>query len=137
MAADHLSHDVIPHWLARRSALRLRVAAACFADADRSSAEREAAAFPPFRPTLMSGRVACLIATPGPAGLLATAIILVDGRPGPALGFWFGDTALLITFGDVLGLRSCLSVYFDLSPRGIARSLKMKRVQQLTALCFS
>ena len=41
--------------------------------------------------SLVSGRVAGVLAAAGAAGLLAAAIILVDGRPCAALGFLLGD----------------------------------------------
>src|SRR5689334_10680856 len=53
-------------------------------------------------------RMAGLLAPAGPAGLLAAAIVLVHGRPGPALGFLLGDATLLIALGDVIGLALLL-----------------------------
>jgi hypothetical protein len=59
--------------------------------------------------------------------VLAAAVVLVDGRPGAPLGFFLGDTELFIAFGDVVSaLRSCLSVYLDLSPRGMAQPLSLR-----------
>jgi hypothetical protein len=53
---------------ARRSAFRLRVAAAFFADAERAAAEREAEALPPIRPPLREDT--WLSGTPRPEPLL-------------------------------------------------------------------
>ena len=61
----------------------------------------------------MAGRLAAA----GPVGLLAAAVIFVDGCPGPALGLLRWNPTLLVALGSAL--RSCLSVYFDLSPRGM------------------
>ena len=46
---------LFPWWPARAAALRLRVAAAFFAEAERSAAVRLAAAWPPRRPPLREG----------------------------------------------------------------------------------
>ena len=42
------------------------------------------------------------------AALLAAAVLLVDGRPGPRLGFVLGDAPLLVALLDVLGLALLL-----------------------------
>jgi hypothetical protein len=49
-----------------------------------------------------------MLALSGTAGLLAAAIILVDGRPGPALGFLFGYATVFVAFGDVVSLAFLL-----------------------------
>jgi hypothetical protein len=68
----------------------------------------------------MRRRMAGRLAAARPAGLLAAAIIFVDGCPGPTLGLLLRNSTLLIALGYIWSaLRSCLSVYFDLSPRGI------------------
>src|SRR5579862_5530546 len=41
---------------------------------------------------------------PTRARFLAAAIILVDGRPGAAFGFFFGNATLLVAFRDMVGL---------------------------------
>ena len=56
-----------------------------------------------FFASLMSSRVAGMLTPTRTARLLATAIILVDGCPSPALGFLFRDTALLVAFGNMIG----------------------------------
>src|SRR4051794_6008088 len=38
------------------------------------------------------------------AGFLAAPVVLVDGRPGAALGLLLGDAALLVALGDMVGL---------------------------------
>ena len=44
--------------------------------------------------SLVSGRVAGVLAAAGAAGLFAAAVVLVDGRPCPALGFLLRDAAV-------------------------------------------
>jgi hypothetical protein len=42
------------------------------------------------------------------AWFFAAAVILIDGGPGPPLGFFLRNPPLLITFGDVIGLALLL-----------------------------
>jgi hypothetical protein len=44
------------------------------------------------------------VRTSSAASFLAAAIILVDGRPRPALRLLIGNTASLVAFRDVIGL---------------------------------
>ena len=37
------------------------------------------------------------------AGLIATAVVLINGRPSPALRFFLVDAALLVTLCDMIG----------------------------------
>src|SRR4051812_49330555 len=53
---------------------------------------------PPIFPAFGRGGGACVPAAPGPAALFAAGVILVDGRPGAALGFFLADSALFIAF---------------------------------------
>ena len=70
----------------------------------------------PCRPlaAFVRGRVAGALAAAGAAGLLAAAVVLVDGCPGPALGLLLGHAALLVAFGDVIGLAFLLVGVFGL-----------------------
>jgi hypothetical protein len=52
----------------------------------------------------MAGRLAAA----RPAGLLAAAIIFVDGCPGPALGLLLRNSTLLIALGYMVGLALLL-----------------------------
>ena len=52
----------------------------------------------------MAGRLAAA----RPAGLLAAAIIFVDGCPGPALGLLLRNPALLVALGYMVGLALLL-----------------------------
>src|SRR5690606_2786947 len=50
----------------------------------------------------------------GAAGLLAAALVLVDGGPGAAFGLFLLHAALLVAFLDVLGLAFLLRRVFGL-----------------------
>lgn len=45
-----------------------------------------------------------MLSLPGSACLLSTTVILVGGCPGTTLCFLLGNAALLIAFGDVIGV---------------------------------
>jgi hypothetical protein len=53
------------------------------------------------------------LAAPRPA-LLAAATFLIDGSPGPPLGFVLGNTPILITLFDALRFAPLLSGIFGL-----------------------
>src|SRR5262245_8487162 len=53
--------------------------------------------------TFMGRRMAGVLAA-SRARFLAAAIVLVDGRPGPALGLVLRHTPLFVAFRDVVGL---------------------------------
>src|SRR5262249_33814479 len=101
------------------SLFRLRVAAAFFAEAERSAAVRDAEAAPPFLPPrLLETCVSALPRPlpdllPPPDSLLTVAqarrSASPSGTPRPSY-----PSAMCSAF------RFCLSVYFDLSPRGMA-----------------
>ena len=78
--------------------------------------------------SLLAGRflraLACTAAT------LAAAVLLVHGGPGNALGGAFTRAAITFAFLDVLGLALLLSVYADLSPRGMTILLSLWSGQQ-------
>jgi hypothetical protein len=52
--------------------------------------------------------VACRFAAPRSPGLLAAAIIFVDGCPGPAFGLLLRNPTLLVAFGYMVGLALLL-----------------------------
>lgn len=56
----------------------------------------------------MGRRVSGMFALAGATGLLTAAVIFVDGRPGTALGFIFGNAAVFVAFGDVVGFAILL-----------------------------
>jgi len=49
-----------------------------------------------------------VLAAAGAAGILAAAVILVDGRPGPAFGLLVRNALILVALRDVLGLAFLL-----------------------------
>src|SRR5690348_15902091 len=67
---------------------------------------------------LIGRRMAGVLAAAGPTGLLAAAVVLVHGRPGPALGLLVGDAALLVALGDMIGLALLLVGVFRLVATG-------------------
>lgn len=71
---------------------------------------------------LVRSGMARFLPPPRSACCLPAAVILVDGRPRPALGLLFGNSALLVSLGEWSTFRSCLTVYLDLSPRGMPAS---------------
>src|SRR5262245_53247382 len=75
---------------------RRRLPGRCGAGNDRSRCR----GLPAEAAPLVSGRMPRVRAPPRSTGLLAAAVILVDDRPGAALGFLLADTALFIAFGD-------------------------------------
>src|SRR5678816_265059 len=48
--------------------------------------------------------MAGVLAAAGAAGLLAAAVVLVDGGPGPGLGLLVRNAFLFVAFRDVVGL---------------------------------
>jgi hypothetical protein len=81
-----------------------RVKAAFLADAERAAAGLRAAALPPRRPPLRDEEVSFFVPRPEPA-----VVLLVDGRPRPALGLAVRDAAPLVALLDVLGLALLLA----------------------------
>src|SRR5690606_31671783 len=63
---------------------------------------------------------------PSRAGLLAAAIVLVDGGPGAALGLLVGNAAILVAFLDMLGLALLLVGIGTLVALGHVGLLKKK-----------
>jgi hypothetical protein len=59
------------------------------------------------------------LALSGPACLLAAPVILVHGRPGPALGLLFRNAALFVTLGDMFGLAILLVGVFRFVAAGM------------------
>jgi hypothetical protein len=53
------------------------------------------------------------------------AVVLIDSRPGAALGFLLAKAALFIAFGDMVAVLSCLLMYSDFAPRGMAFPLEL------------
>lgn len=66
----------------------------------------------------VSGGVAGVGASSG-AGFLAATVVLVHGGPGPGFGFVFGNAAMLIALGDVVGFAFLFVGVLGLSPRGM------------------
>jgi hypothetical protein len=73
---------------------------------------------------LVSGWSAGAFSTARPSRLLATAVILVDGRPRAELRFLLTHAAFFVAFGDMVGFAFLLLVYLDFAPRGMADSFR-------------
>src|SRR6185503_7459991 len=64
--------------------------------------------FAPELAALVGGGVVGGLAAAAAPGVLAALVVLVDGGPGPALGFLPGNPALLVALLDVVGLALLL-----------------------------
>jgi hypothetical protein len=60
----------------------------------------------------MGSRMASRLATARPARILAAAIILVDGCPGPVFCLLFLNSTFLVALGDMIGLALLLVSIF-------------------------
>lgn len=102
----------------------MRVAAAFLADGRRSiRSGSRCSGFAALFATLAGCRLAGVLALARSTGLHTAAIVLVDGRPGTALRLLFRDAAILIAFGDVIGLAFLLVGVFGFVTTGMAMLL--------------